>query len=257
MAHGEPRPLERVPGRALWMQLEADLRDRVDRGEFDQGFPSEWDLVRQYCVSRHTVREALRRMRESGVVDTSKGRTSSVGRPILEQPLGSIDLLFRAVEASGVEQRSTVRALEVRRDPAIASMLAASPDEDLVFIERLRLAGEEPLALDRSWLPSDVGGALLDGRFERTTLYAELKRLTGIELTGGVDQVHAVTPDPATRRVLRVPAGVALLVVTRVGCFRGRPVELRESLIRGDRFGLTAAWPGDAGYRLTGTDPVC
>ena len=243
------RTLKRSAGTPLWAQLEADLERRLAAGAFEDAFPGEHELAEQYKVSRHTVREALRRMRAAGVVDSTRGRGSSVGRTSIEQPLGALYSLFRSVEATGAEQRSVVRALDVRTDSRVAVELAAAEDAEFVFLERLRLVDSEPLALDRSWVPRELGEPLLGGNFEHSGLYDELARLTGIRLTGGLERISARVADAATRRLLTIKPDVAVLAVTRVGCLSGRPVEFRESLIRGDRFSLTAQWPR-TGYRV-------
>lgn len=245
-----PRALDRSARSPLWAQLEADLQRRLAAGAFDQAFPGEHELTEQYQVSRHTVREALRRMRAAGVVDSTRGRGSSVRHTAIEQPLGALYSLFRSVEGTGAEQRSKVRLLELRTDPEVATRLEHPANTEFVFIERLRLADSEPLALDRSWLPRSIAEPLLDGRFEHTSLYGELARLTGVSLTGGREIIHAQVPDPALRRLLGIRAGTAVLSVERIGCLRGRPIEFRQSTIRGDRFALTAQWPGNAGYRV-------
>ena len=43
---------------------------------------------------------------------------------------------------------------------------------------------------------------------------------------------------------------VAVLVIDRLGCANGRPVEWRHTVIRGDRFSVTAEFPARTGYRL-------
>ncbi|MBA3741737.1 GntR family transcriptional regulator [Sporichthya sp.] len=245
-----PRELDRASATPLWAQLEEDLQRRLADGAFEMAFPGEHELAGEYGVSRHTVREALRRMRASGVVDSTRGRGSSIRHAAIEQPLGALYSLFRSVEATGVEQRSKVRVLEVRRNPAVSEALGIDPDSELVFLERLRLADGEPLALDRSFLPRSVGEPLLAGVFEHTSLYGELARLTGIRLNGGREAITAVVADSPTRRLLGIKSDVAVLAVTRIGCLDGRPLEFRESLIRGDRFSLSAEWPGTAGYRV-------
>lgn len=244
-----PRPLRRSAGTPLWAQLEADLERRLVEGDFEDAFPGEHEIAEQYDVSRFTVREALRRMRSAGVIDSTRGRGSSIGRKSIEQPLGALYSLFRAVEAAGAEQRSVVRVLDVRADSRVAGELACLEEDEFVHLERLRLADGEPLALDRTWVPRELGEPLLAGEFEHASLYGELARLTGIRLTGGQERISARVPDAATRRVLGIKAGVAVFEVARIGCLRGRPIEFRESLISGDRFNLTAQWPG-AGYRV-------
>lgn len=63
----EPR-LSRGSDTPLWAQLLRDLRARLAAGEFTDSFPGEFALVGEYGVSRHTVREALRRLRAEGTV---------------------------------------------------------------------------------------------------------------------------------------------------------------------------------------------
>lgn len=240
----EPPRLQRASGVPLWTQLLSDLRARLATGEFAEAFPGELALVEQYAVSRHTVREALRHLRAEGTVTAARGRKPRLAPVEVEQPLGALSSLFTAVEAVGLEQRSVVRALDVRRDGVIATRMMLEESTPLVYLERLRLAGQEPLALDRVWLPADVAEPLLAVDFSHTALYTELLTHCGLRLTGGREQVRAVLPTRGERTLLHVPAGTALLAVERTGCLNGRPMEHRHTLVRGDRFAVTAQYSG-------------
>ena len=239
----EPR-LQRTGATPLWAQLLADLRTRLAAGEFTDAFPGELALVQDYAVSRHTVREALRHLRSEGTVTAARGRKPRLAPVEVEQPLGAMSSLFAAVESAGLEQRSIVRALDVRRDGVIATRMLLEESTPLVYLERVRLAGAEPLALDRVWLPAEVAEPLLDVDFSHTALYTELLTHCGLRLTGGREQVRAVIPLRGERALLHVPAGVALLAVERTGCLNGRPLEHRHTLVRGDRFAVTAQYSG-------------
>lgn len=236
--------LDRTTGVPLWQQLLGDLRARLARGEFAEQFPGELALVREYGVSRATVREALRRLRAEGTVLAARGRKPRLAPVDVAQPLGALSSLFAAVEGAGLEQRSVVRALQVRRDGVVAARLQLEESTPLVYLERLRLAGREPLALDRVWLPEQVAAPLLRVDFTHTALYDELLAHCGLRLTGGREQVRAVLPTRGERALLAVPPGVALLVVERVGCLEARPLEYRHTLVRGDRFAVTAQYAG-------------
>lgn len=238
-----PRPLDRSAG-PLWAALLADLRGRLAEGEFVDAFPGELALVQDYGVSRHTVREALRHLRAEGTVTAARGRKPRLAPAEVEQQLGALSSLFAAVEGAGLEQRSVVRALDVRADGVVAARMMLEESTPLVYLERLRLAGDEPLALDRVWLPADVARPLLDVDFTHTALYTELLVHCGLRLTGGREQVRAVVPHRGERALLHVPAGVALLAVERTGCLHGRPLEHRHTLVRGDRFAITAQLEG-------------
>jgi len=243
------RELDRASPMPLWAQLLDDLVRRLESSAFDRRFPSEHDLVAEYGVSRHTVREALRRLRESGAITSNRGRLTVVRTASIEQPLGALYSLFREVEGRGMEQRSDVRARDVRRDADAAAVLELPEDAELVYIERLRYADGEPLAWDRTWMPTTVGAGLLDADLSHSGLYDELRR-GGVVLTGGREHIEAVLPSVAERRLLGIRAGVAALSIGRIGCMRSRPVEWRQTLVRGDRFSLSAEWSATKTYRL-------
>ena len=234
-------PLDRSARAPLWRQLAQDLRGRLDRGEFAGGVPGEVELGLQYSVSRHTVREALRQLRADGVINTGRGRRPRLAHlgPVIAQPTGIAYSLFASVEACGLVQTSVVRVLTVRADGVVAPRLGLEESSPLVLLERLRLADDRPLALDRVWLPASIGEPLLDVDFRRTSLYAELAR-TGILVTGGQETVRAVVPSRAEHDTLGLQPPSAVFSVERTGTSSGVPVEWRHTLIRADRFTLTS-----------------
>ena len=240
--------LDRTRATPLWEQLLTDLRRRLDHDEFAVAFPGELALVAQYGVSRHTVREAVRRLREEGLVIAGRGRTPRRAEPLpIEQPLGEIYSLFTAVEATGRVQRSVVRTLDVRADGVVAARLGLEESTPLVHLERLRLADAEPLAVDRVWLPERLAAPLLDVDFSRTALYAEYAERCGVRVTGGSEVICAVVPDAAQRepprhraggggardRPARVRGGGARRVAAHAGA--GRPVQRDRPVLGGRR----------------------
>ena len=118
----------------------------------------------------------------------------------------------------------------------------------MFHLERLRLAGGEPLALDTVWLPAEIAAPLLEAN---TALYDELAARTGIRLEGGREHIRAVVPTRAQQRLLGIPHSTGVLAIDRLGYAGGRPVEWRHTLIRGDRFSLIAEFSPRTGYQLT------
>jgi GntR family transcriptional regulator len=245
------RTLDRLADEPLWAQLLADLRRRLDHDEFPATFPGELALVAEYGVSRHTVREALRRLRDEGLVIAGRGRTPRRAEPAeIEQPLGEIFSLFSAVEATGRVQRSVVRTLDVRADGVVAARLGLEESTPLVHLERLRFADSDPLAVDRVWLPERLAAPLLDVDFGRTALYTEYAARCGVRVTGGSEWIRAVVPTAGERELLGIGTGVAAFAIDRLGRAGERPVEWRQTLVRGDRFGVAARFSVREGYRM-------
>lgn len=245
------RTLDRSGSTPLWRQLQEALLARLAGGEFVEHFPGELALVEEYDVSRSTVRQALRQLRTDGVIVAERGRQPRVAEvPEIHQPLGALYSLFASVEAAGLSQDSMVRVLDVRADALVAERLGLEGSTPLVYLERLRLAGGEPLAIDRVWLPASVASPLLSADFRHTSLYGELAARTGVRLDAGQEDVHAVMPSAAEVKQLRCPAGTALFAINRLGSSQGRAVEWRQTRVRGDRFALTAEFNAQIGYRF-------
>jgi GntR family transcriptional regulator len=226
----------------LWAQVLADLRRRLARGEFDAHFPGDEELTAHYGVSRHTVREAVRRLQAEGVIERGRGRGTFVRGPVIEQPLDAFYSLFRSVEAQGFVQRSIVRQLAERRDAEAAEVLGCAPGEPLIYLERLRLADGEPIVLDRSWLPASLARPLLAVDFTRTALYRELHVRCGVRANAGWERLYPVLPSREQRDLLRLPARTPALAVERLTLRDSTPVEWRHGLVRADRFSYVARW---------------
>ncbi len=241
----------------LWAQLEAELRRRLAAGDLKDLMPPEPQLAEAYAVSRQTVREAIRRLHEAGLLRRERGRGTFVTERELVQPLGVVYSLFRSVEAAGVTQTSDVRFLERRRDAAVAGRLGAAENADLIYLERLRRANGVPLAFDRVWMPASVATPLLDADFRRTALYDELARRCNVRVDDGWERLRAVVPSRAERELLDLRSGTAAFAVERIGRSQGRTIEVRKTLVRGDRYSVQIAWSPSARYAVgIATDPV-
>src|SRR4051794_6221909 len=77
---------ERRAGRAdapLYVQVARTLKDEIVSGAWPVGslLPTEDELCARFSVSRYTVREALRRLREDGLVSSRQGAGTVVVPP--------------------------------------------------------------------------------------------------------------------------------------------------------------------------------
>lgn len=234
--------LDRRSPLPLWAQLLADLRRRVAAGAFVDGFPTDEELQRRYGVSRHTVREAARRLQADGVIVRERGRRSSLAGSVLEQPLQGLYSLARTAEDLGLAERSEVLALRSEPAGAAAGPLGLAPDDEVVHVERLRHVGEDPLSLHRSWLPADLVAGLAGCDLRAGSLYDALAAACGVRVTGGWERIRPGIPEPAVRRCLGLRTGTAVLVVERLALAGSVPVEWRHSIVRGDRYCFRADW---------------
>ena len=233
----------------LWAQVCADLRRRIDSGEFAPGFPGELSLTEEYEVSRHTIREALRVLRGEGVLRSQRGRATVVEPTVYRQSLGTLSSLFDSVAAQGATPRSDVLRLATTVNASVCADLGLPESTELVVIERLRYADDQPIAHDISWLPADVSLPLLERDLSQAALYAELQAL-GIAIDGGSERVTAERAPRHIADLLRLAADAPVLYLERRATSNGRSIEWRETHVRADRFSLEAEWSA-SGSTLT------
>lgn len=249
--------LDRSSPMPLWAQLLDDLRHRLRQGEFADRFPTDQDLVESYRVSRQTAREAVRCLRQEGLVERVRGRGTRVTLPELEQPMGTHYSLFRDVETRGGVQSNVVRHLDLRTDAGAAAHLELSPDDELVYLERIRLVEGEPLSVERSWLPAGITRRLLDADFTRTALEEELERRCGLVAVWARERARAVVPSAEDREALKMGKCQPAFAIERISRLAdGRCLQWRNSTMRGDRYVLAAEWRSTGLATATGRAQV-
>jgi GntR family transcriptional repressor for pyruvate dehydrogenase complex len=89
----------------------------------DERLPTEHDLAAEFEVSRPVIREALKRLRDQGLIYSRRGAGSFVRATGLREPLGFGQLENVADLLSCYEFRMTI-------EPAAAAAAAARHDED-------------------------------------------------------------------------------------------------------------------------------
>jgi len=234
------------PRRPLWESISADLADRVASGEFADGFPGELELAETYGVSRGTIRNALRPLRETGSVTAQRGKKPQVIVGGMGSTFGPVYSLFASVQESGMTQRSVVLDRRIVTDPVTAGLLSLPPTEELLKLSRLRLADDEPFAVDHVWLPAERVRPLLDVDFAETALYKELRERCGITVDGGHEELRADTASALDVERLGCALGAPMFRIQRIGYHRGTAVELRCSHILGDRYSVNATFGAGA-----------
>jgi GntR family transcriptional regulator len=225
----------------LYHQLERVLADRIAEGRYRDGFPGDLELAAEFSVSRGTVRQALERLSRSGLIVRHQGRGSFVAAP-LEYPLGRFYHFAHDMQVRGIPESSQVLARGVVRAPsAVAAALGLGRGERVLRIIRLRLAGEQPLLLETSHFPDDVGAPLRFTDLSAGSIY-DLLEASGVRLSRVNEEVRPVALSAEEAASFGLSAGVPAFAVERIALAGERPVEHRLVLAPGDRVTLTASW---------------
>lgn len=224
-------------------QLKQILREKIDAGDWAPGelLPSEHELCRQYGVSRTTVRQTMAALVSEGLVTREQGRGTFVARPKLEQPLVGFYSFTEEILKMGLRPRSQVlKAGVTPATKAVSKRLVIPEGEEVVFLTRLRLASEEPIMFETSYLPHRRCPGLADRDFSARPLYDILREDYGLTLSRAREEFQPALADDYEARWLRVDTGAPVLLLERLtfaalpegGDF---PLEFCRSVVRGDR----------------------
>ena len=217
--------------------LVSELLDLAQTLPTGSAIPSERDLAGRYGVSRMTLRQAIEDLVRDGYLIRRHGAGTFVGKPKIAKQF-SITSFSEDMNARGLAASS--RVLSIRRGPAgarLAGRLQVPPDEVVLVVTRLRLADDEPMALEWLHVPDRLVPGLTEADLERESFYRILADIYGIAIDGGHQTIEPTVTDQEESRLLGVALHSPALFVERVAwTAKHEPVEFVRSLYRGDRY---------------------
>lgn len=229
-------------GGPLYHKLEAALAQAIRVGQLKPGnaLPAEREIAETAGISRVTVRKAIDRLVEAGLLVRKRGSGTFVAKPVprVQQPLTRL---------TSFSQDMRIRGLEAGSRWISRSLSPATPEETMVLglssasmvarLVRLRTADGMPLALESTSLPEDV---LSNPEDVSDSLYHVLT-LRGLRLVRANERISAVVLNSRESDLLEVPNRSAALRIQRIAYLEtGRAVELSTALYRSDAYDLVA-----------------
>jgi GntR family transcriptional regulator len=191
----------------------------------------------RFGVSRTTVRQALAELAASGRIYRAPGRGSFVAEPMVRRQL-RLTSFTEDMAARGLIASSKI--LGVSYGPAGAAVgwaLAVSPVEQVVRLERLRLANGKPMCLEDVYLPKGIVGDVASSVSEHVSLYATLRDQLGIRIVRADQELKPTVLSEREAQLLGLPPlSPALLTVRFSYDDHGHRIEFGKSLYRGDLY---------------------
>ena len=224
----------------LYSQLRELLRQRILDGVYQshQQMPSELELVARFAVSRITVRQALNDLQREGLIFRIHGKGTFVSKPKAIQSLTRLQGLGEALSTAGFEIRSRVLGHRmVRADAQVAAKLGVAERDEVMQIRRVRCIDHEPMSLDETYLPVEIGRRVVKADLRQRDIFALLENDLGIALGNAELQIAAIVADAALAESLHLTCGAAVLRIQRLTfTAAGVPLDFEYLYHRGDSF---------------------
>jgi GntR family transcriptional regulator len=213
-------PASANPGDPLYLQVVRALKDEIVSGVYPVGsqLPTEEELCERFSVSRYTVREALRRLREDSLVSSRQGAGTTVVPPrpsdaYVHEVMSINDLV---AFATGVRFAiDTIEMIEI--DDELASRTGIASGEQWLSVRGFRHTegSELPVCWTEVYINREFAaiGRLLQRH--RGPIFHLIEDLFGQSIVEVHQEIAAALISPALAAGLKVKAGATALEVQR------------------------------------------
>lgn len=231
-SHASPVP--------LYSQIREVLRGRILDGTYrgDGKVPSENEMVRAFNVSRITVRQALNDLQKEGLIFKIHGKGTFVSKPKAVQNLMRLEGFGEAMAGAGHQTHSRVLGHRVIRPGRhVAARLAISEEAEVMEIRRVRYLDHDPISLDVTYVPLDLGRRLVKEDLPHRDVFLILENDYGLRLDRAELRIDATLADHALAEALAVSEGAPVLRIERLTIATPeQPVDFEYLYYRGDAF---------------------
>lgn len=224
-------------GVPAYKRIQGAILKRLEAGSLKPGDPvdSERELAKIHGVSLMTARHALAGLEREGKVVRRRGAGTFVAPPKIH--FNKLMSYTEQMSARGLGVSSKLLALNIiDTEPEVAARLALPAASRLIKLERLRLGGDEPFAIETCYLSANDFANLTEARLDRVSLFSILERDYGLQIAHADEEVDATTADAHSARLLRIPPGSPVLRIRQeIYSTKGKTELYVLGLYRSDR----------------------
>jgi len=247
-----------VTEQPLWAGIADDLRGKINTGGYAPGdtLASEDDLATTYGVHRTTVRKALEKLTQEGLLDRGQGRRGRKvrrHRPILfhgmlsespdrleQRKAAGMDAWRADVADQGRAGGQSIAVAIEEAGAEVAHRLGLNVGDAVVVRRRIRTVDNDPHNSADTFYPHWIaqGTAIEHPADIKQGTIALLQEL-GWPQVRFRDELTSRMPTPEEAAELLIPPGVPVLVQYRTGYSdNDQPIKVTVTIWPGDRAGL-------------------
>ncbi len=220
----------------LYYQLEVIIREKIENEDYKirEQIPSEKNLAEEFGVSRMTARKAINNLVKEGILERRRGQGTFVNRRRIDYLPGLMGF-SEQVEMKGM--KATSKLLEQKiiiANEEIAQRLTISEGEEVIFTARLRLADNEVLGFEKSYIPYCICPELLKIDIVEESIYNYLKE-AGYKPSKAVQESEAIKADEKISNLLNMTEGEPILKNIRLTFSGSIPIEFSRNFYKGGK----------------------
>lgn len=198
----------------LHVQLKDRLHYLINDGAFKEKIPSERELMKTYNISRSTVREAVSRLVQEGVLEKVRGKGTFITVKPIEEWLGNLSSTTETIQNMGMTPDA--RLVEHGKIKAPEEVFEVTGWQEVYYIKRIRYADGQPLAIENQYYPLEIGERLARYDIEKGTLFDILEQQLNIKLADAKQIITGSYLSSEDAMLLNVPESFHVLNTERI-----------------------------------------
>lgn len=234
-------PIRKKKGPSLpaYRQIADKLIRSIESGKLKPGdpVPSEREIATEFAVSLMTARHALQQLSLEGLVNRRPRVGTFVALPKIH--FNKLTSFTEEMMTRGYTPQSRIlSATDGTQDDEVSSRLSLPLGSPLVRLQRLRLNGEEPFAVETCYMSGDRFKGILRENLAVKSLFTTLIDGYGLKIGYADEEIDCTTADQKTAHLLQIPTGSAILRIRQLLYGGSEPVVYSSALYRSDRHSL-------------------
>ena len=207
--------IENNTTRPLFEKVKDDISARIKSGEYPAGskIPTEVELIKQYDVSRITIRRAIEELCKDGLLVKNQGKGTFVKERKIFRKIEHNMSFSNSCIVNGMTPSAVVTQRTVLTKNSPGRVPHPRLDQDaILYIQRVRYADEIPVMLENNYFPFTQYAFLLTDDLEGP-LYDLLKSHGIIVGCSQNSYIDALKADSKQAQLLKIAPGDPLFLL--------------------------------------------
>ena len=235
------------PNQARYLDIAAHVRELVAMAKPGDPLPSDADLCEEFDVSRMTARQAVQLLVNEHLVERRRGKGTFVAPRRVPRALGSPLSFTESMRQKGLTASSRpIESRVVGAGEVEAMALGIGVGDRVHVIERIRLADQIPMAIERAALPIWVAEAI-DVDLGEGSLHVAFATAGLVPSQANADVSARLSTEWEQEHLEVGPVTVVLVEERTIFDQERRPLEHTVTLYAADRYSFSAVlYPPDS-----------
>lgn len=223
----------------LYHQLYDIIVEKIEDGTYKENdkLPSEREFCDKYDISRATVRRTMVELEKNDYIYKKQGKGVFVSSKAFKQDLLSFYSFSEEMKKiNKVPGSKVIDFKKIDVSSKIADKLKINKNQKVYKFKRLRLADDEPMMIETTYLPAARFLGLNSKKLDQRSMYDIFREDYNVEFNKADEIFQAISLNKKDAKYLNSKEGSPSILLERFTYENENIIEYTASVTRGDRF---------------------